>query len=610
MTGGDPALDQDLRRALLRMVTDVRRVLEEDLWQQLEGTYGIGRDGRMEQADEVATLRADPSRAQDRHAIEAAIRYELGGAGQGALPAAAERFVREVGFTWLNRLAALKVLERRRLVPEALAKGPDSTGCKWIQRLAPEYTRSVPDGGYRLFLECLCDEVARDVGVLFDRSLPHSRLFPSATALRQVLDRLNEEDIEAVWEDEEVLGWIYQYYTPKEHREQIRAESPAPRNSYELAIRNQFYTPDYVVRFLTDNTLGRLWYEMHPNTRLKDLCTYLVLKPGEPVRRRPPRDPREIRVLDPACGSGHFLLYAFDLLAVMYEESGYHREEIPDLILAHNLHGIDIDLRATQIASLALYLKARRYHPGAAVRQIRVACAEPMPGDGEMFEEFAARLQPAALQRMARRLWQEMQLAAEAGSLLKVESDLRRIVAEEAERSRRGLDAPPGQGRLPLSEEDTDAFWREAEERLLAHLREYAEHAQNGRGAARRLFARDGLQGFQFLDLLRQRYDVVLMNPPFGEAPRSVKAYLEKHYPVTKHDLYAAFVERGLELLRPGGYLGAITSRTGFFLSSFQRWREEVLLKKARLLVLADLGAGVLDTAMVETAAYCLEAVS
>ncbi|MBY6274350.1 MAG: SAM-dependent methyltransferase, partial [Bacillaceae bacterium] len=154
-----------------------------------------------------------------------------------------------------------------------------------------------------------------------------------------------------------------------------------------------------------------------------------------------------------------------------------------------------------------------------------------------------------------------------------------------------------------------EAFWGQVEERLLTLLREYAGRAQNGRYVARRLFARDGMQGLRFLDLLRQKYDVVLMNPPFGAASKLSKAYIEKHYPRTKNDLFAAFVERGLELLHKGGKLGAITSRTGFFLTSFQKWREEILLKKARPTLVTDLGAGVLDTAMVETAAYCLEVV-
>jgi Eco57I restriction-modification methylase len=151
-----------------------------------------------------------------------------------------------------------------------------------------------------------------------------------------------------------------------------------------------------------------------------------------------------------------------------------------------------------------------------------------------------------------------------------------------------------------------DEFWTRAEDDIAEALELYARQAENGKPFQRRLFAADMAQGFAFVHVCRQRFDVVLMNPPFGEASRPSKALIDKCFPRTKNDVYAAFVERGLQLLRSGGMLGAITSRTGFFLSSFQRWREEILLQEAQPTVFADLGYGVLDTAMVETAAYCL----
>jgi type I restriction-modification system DNA methylase subunit len=152
-----------------------------------------------------------------------------------------------------------------------------------------------------------------------------------------------------------------------------------------------------------------------------------------------------------------------------------------------------------------------------------------------------------------------------------------------------------------------EAFWAEAEARLVDALRAYARRARDSQHVSRRLFAEDAIQGIAFVDLLQRPFDVVLMNPPFGAASVGSKEYIKRAYPRTKNDLYAAFVERGLELLREGGYLGAITSRTGFFLTSFRKWREEILLKEAQLIALVDLGYGVLDTAMVETAAYVLQ---
>ena len=170
-----------------------------------------------------------------------------------------------------------------------------------------------------------------------------------------------------------------------------------------------------------------------------------------------------------------------------------------------------------------------------------------------------------------------------------------------------GLEPVAKQGALDLSGIDDDSFFHEAEARIVDALRVYAETAPGTASVRRRLFAGDAAQGIALIDISRTRFDVVLMNPPFGAGSVVAKKEFEKGYPRTKNDLYAAFVERGIQLLHPQGLLGAITSRTGFFLSSFQKWREEILLAEAPPVVLADLGYGVLDSAMVEVAGYCLE---
>jgi type I restriction-modification system DNA methylase subunit len=157
-----------------------------------------------------------------------------------------------------------------------------------------------------------------------------------------------------------------------------------------------------------------------------------------------------------------------------------------------------------------------------------------------------------------------------------------------------------------VSQVTDEEFWVQAEGRVIEALRSYSAGAANGESYQRKLFADDAAQGFAFVDICRKRFDVVLMNPPFGEASKPSKAYIEKTYPRTKNDVYAAFVERGLFWLHSGGVLGAITGRQGLFLSSFKKWRE-ILLTEAHPTVVADLGSDVLDTAMVQTAAYCLE---
>lgn len=634
-------MDKALRNTLYNAVVACRHLLETDFRQQLEGRYGILPDGYMEPIAGLVHL--DAVGQADRHSIAMAIHHESHITRD--LPAAVERFVRESAFTFLNRLAALKLLEHptRAIILQSVGAGDQSKGFKQFAMISPTAMRAQPDGGYQLYLEMLFDDLSHFMGVIFDQTLPTAILFPNQACLGQVLSWLNDLALDAAWAEDEAIGWIYQYFTPSELRQTARAESAAPRNSYELSFRNQFYTPRYVVAFLAENTLGRLWWQMRDGqTRLAQTSRYLITR--IPTTERPPkRDPRSLRILDPACGSGHFLLYCFDLLETIYDEAytdpdlgpalqrdypdpTAYQHDIPRLILTHNLHGIDIDLRAVQIAQLALWLRAQRSYAEMSIKvrhrprltDSHIVCAEPMPGEYDLLGEFARDLKPNALGNMLFDIWQAMQLAGEAGSLLKIELTIKQVI----DKTRHAIEAlpehyqltlfgpdRPQQMALPLqrSELNDQAFWENAESRVVTALREFARQATQETLTLRRLFTNDALQGMAFIDLLRQPFDVVLMNPPFGAASADSKAYIVEHYPRTKQDLYAAFVERGLELLRPQGYLGAITSRTGFFLSSFQKWREEILLTEAHFIAMADLGYGVLDTAMVETAAYVVQ---
>lgn len=635
-------MDQDLRNALRRVVASLREKLVESASEELERTFGIlPESGQALPIEQVPPLLRSPELQRRRQELLEAIEHErrqTTGRDPGAR--ALEMFVLKAAFTQLNRLAALKVLERRGLVPECLSKGTESEGFRLFRRVETGLAGGESDGGYRLFLEFLFDDAANEIRLLFDRTLPSSYLFPSSTRLQELLELLNAEEIEDAWDEDEVLGWVYQYFTPKELREQVRKESSVPRNTYELAIRNQFYTPDYVVRFLAENTLGRLWWEMHPETSIRER-DFLVYRPGEVPESRPPKDPRSLRILDPACGSGHFLHYCFELLETIYREAyeGHPAGEdlrrdypdpdafervVPELILANNLYGIDIDLRAVQLTALSLYLRAKRAHPEAVIRRVHAVHAAPMPGEPELFNEFLAVVAEeehgALMGPLLQEIWDELdELAAEAGTLLRAEVGIAKRIERlkekvAAARTRQlGLTELLGpsyeQAELKIDSIPTEEFWNGLEQRILELLREHAAHAES-RGIARRLFAEDAYHGIAFLDALLQKHDVVLMNPPFGATSTRSKKYIDDNYPRTKNDVYAAFVERGLQLLKPRGYLGAITSRTGFFLTSFQKWREEILLKETDIVTFADLGYGVLDTAMVETAAYALRKVA
>jgi hypothetical protein len=434
-----------------------------------------------------------------------------------------------------------------------------------------------------------------------------------------------------------------------------------------MSFRNQFFTPRYVVEFLVDNTLGRTWYEMRSgDTALEKKCRYLAVQPSANEEGQGPKandqrakkDPREIKVLDPACGSGHFLLYCFDLLQTIYEEAysdselgpklqqdfpdakGFKRL-IPVLILTHNIHGIDIDLRVTQLAGLALWLRAQRAFQEMGlkaerpeVKRMNLICAEPMPGEEDLLEEFISELNPHPLGELighlVRNVFGRMKLAGETGALLRIEDDISAPIDEarkqwqEMLRNKAERDEEPAKkGMLfdyrkeeeqrklvfDIADITSEKVWHEAEEEALKRLRDFAKRASNGKGLSRRLFADDAEQGFAFIDLCRQKFDVVLMNPPFGDASLPSKPYIDETYGDTKGDVYKAFVECFQDRLVPGGFLGIISSRTGFFLSGSKDWRERIVLRLYRPLVLADFGMGVLD-AMVETAAYVLRSLT
>lgn len=636
---GSPRMDRTLRDELRKAVQRVRETLTSDLTEVLQQSYGLTRSGKYEDPSRIPELAADAQALATRELLEHVLQPPQG-------RRRAEHFdamVRALAFTHLNRLVAFKLMEHptRKLIKEAVGRGPKSRGFMFYLAKHPEDEQLTKTGqqekAYQHFLDALCTELHTQIGVLFDPADLASRVQPRWLALEKVLKEINAESLEKVWEAEEALGWVYQYYTPKELKDKARKESQTPRNSYELAFRNQFYTPEYVVRFLGDNTLGRLWLAMLPTSTLRERCTYLALAPDERPAPRPKKDPREIRVLDPACGSGHFLLYAFELLEVIYleayddaelgpplrEQYGERDEyelRVPALILEHSLYGIDIDRRATQIASLVLFLKARARSKDVPIEKGNVVCAEPMPGDRELFDAFKARKlgQPGgALPRILDGIWEHLQLADEVGSLLRAELEIGRLIESERRRWQQVWEGQgkhqhfplfPGlgpEGQQQFSDVTSASFWDMAESSATRLLREYAEESSGAEEARRRLFARDGVEGLRFLDVLRQRFDVALMNPPFGGMTPRSKPVIEAAYPSSKADLFACFVERCAELV-PSGYVGCISTEAGFFRKTLESWRKDVLLARTNTEILLHLGDNVLDTAKVRVAAYAL----
>ncbi len=690
------AFDDKTRSRLSKFVGDVRKLLSDEFKYQLRNVYGLDPDtGDVTDVDSLPTL-SDNDR-QTAEILRELFEHYLANAPNRTATTDSEildRIVREQAFTVLNRLCAVRMAEARELVIESIAKGQQSKGFQLYSHLAGHALGETGEA-YMSYVFSVLDEFALDLPVLFDRFNEHGRLFPREAIFAKILDEINHHELEHLWAEDETIGWIYQYFNSKEERKAMRDASQAPRNSRELAVRNQFFTPRYVVEFLTDNTLGRIWYEMRKGeTRLKDECHYLVRRPNEifladvkseptalaagdqpenetnppdtdltqeellnqPVRipHRPLKDPREIRMLDPACGSMHFGLYAFDLYLKIYEEywdlvasdpsvaveptdlpplaEGYESRDafirdVPRLIIEHNIHGIDIDPRAVQIAGLSLWLRAQRawHSQGLAsgdrpqVTRSNVVCAEPMPGDQQQLEAFCKQLHPAIAQ-MVTAIFEEMKLAGEAGSLLKIEQEISSLVAAAKKQFQ---DNPPDkktqmqlfggasvvkqqQLEFDLSGITDELFFEKAEEEIYSALRKYASESSEG-GFRRKLFAGDAEKGFALIELVQRSFDAVLANPPFGDASTPSLKLLDELLGASGRDIGAAFVCRWAKKLTSEGMVGFVLPTSPWFKPAFESWRESFFFgDSASLFAAVHLGGQVLDNATVAASATVL----
>src|SRR6266849_6425596 len=261
-------MDKATRNTIERATQQARKLLEDDFSSQLEGTFDVLRSGVIASRG-GAHLSAFQQFQRDK--IVAAIEHKRA-SGMTAAEAIAD-YVRDAAFTALNRFIALKMLEARDLVQECITKGEQSTGYREFCGMAPGIALLPDAAGYLLYIESLFDEFSTEIKVLFDRRDAASVLWPKRQTFDALLAILNAQELSAIWGEDETTGWVYQFFNSGEERKKMREESQAPRNSHELAVRNQFFTPRYVVEFLVDNTLGRMWYEMRRGeTQLREHC--------------------------------------------------------------------------------------------------------------------------------------------------------------------------------------------------------------------------------------------------------------------------------------------------------------------------------------------------
>ncbi|MBM4467395.1 MAG: hypothetical protein FJ014_17875, partial [Chloroflexi bacterium] len=513
-------MNQQSKRAIKSLVLTLRHKLEDDIAIQLK-RYGFAGE-RWLPLERLPHIERDDQAASDHYRLKAALEQQLRRMGVDPAKAkpqqhaeAVDWFVREIAFTHLNRLVALKCLEVRDLIPEIIttreAYGGRSRAHYDYRNAHPDQARQ-PDDALPDAIRQVCQRVYAEFKFLFDVGDPavgrhppaNSILWPSYPVLKECIALINDLDAEAgltehaarntpdasnlqpptssLWAEDEIIGWIYQFYNA-EHKEAIRKRGK-PRRPAEVAVINQFFTPRWIVKFLVDNTLGRLWLEMHPNSeRVRAKCDYLVpeplpaneseienrqskiaLDPDSPINnphappRREPKPVTEIRLIDPACGTMHFGHYAFEVFQEMYLDSLDHgwpiaddeagvpienrKSEIANLILRHNLYGVDIDLRAVQLAGLSLFIKAKTANPKAHISHLNLVVADAvLPADGARQRFLDQYKDDKVVQDAVRQVLEEMENVAEVGSLLRVEERLQDILARAGHAAVRDWDA-------------------------------------------------------------------------------------------------------------------------------------------------------------------------
>jgi hypothetical protein len=586
---GTWVISQPVRRALARAVLDLRTALEEDFGKQLRA-LGIREDGEQRPAGRTLT----PAEQHVRSVASAVICREV--AGGATKEQAFKAYVRDSAFTFLNRMVGLRCLEERGLLlvdgqPETAVKvDPARNASSLYWRVRNELGPGTPPREvWRETLRRAGAAISEQVRVLFDPESEYAALLPLQPTLQRVVDALNAPEIPSeTYVQDELLGWVYQYYNASEKDAAYArlAQGKKLERPEELVAATCLYTERYMVDYLLQNTLGALWLEMHPDSTLPERWPYFV-RPAEgaPQPQGAPRPLREITVMDTGCGSGHFLVRAFDLLVEMYREEGREPErEIPQLIIERNLHGIDIDLRAVQIAALALYLKGCALAgPGFRPRRLNLVAADALlPGDEPPAEYLASLRGDREAVAVVKGIWQGLKHVREFGSLLHPERAVDEAIRRQREEDRR---------RYPMLQRN-DAHWEQWKRELLRGLQEEFERQARSEDLGQRLFGEEAAKGVSLVEALGRKYDVVVMNPPYAGSknlsPR-LKAFVEREYKEGKRDLYAAFIQRCRDFARRDGYVGMVTQQSWLFLHSYATLRKDVL-ERTTVATLAHLG--------------------
>ncbi|MDO4549971.1 MAG: BREX-1 system adenine-specific DNA-methyltransferase PglX [Planctomycetia bacterium] len=488
-----------------------------------------------------------------------------------------EQVMEEVAYTWFNRFSALRFMEVNGYLPSHVRVFTDENGAFKPQILTEAIHLNLDgldmekvyalkeadksDELYKYLLITQCNALSTILPGMFQKIEDYTELlFPDnllreGSAIQQMIEWIPEED----WEDTvQIIGWLYQYYNSEKKDDVFAALKKNVKITKEnIPAATQLFTPDWIVRYMVENSLGRLWLEGHPNDRLKSEWNYYLDEaPQEPeveaqlaeIRKEyAALKPEDIKCIDPCMGSGHILAYLFDTLMKIYAAYGHSTRESVQSIIEHNLYGLDIDDRAAQLAYFEVMMTAVKYDNRFLKRSV-----VPQPhvyaiqeSNGIQYEkEFGDFLLSEEHRETLRYLLDVFRDAKEYGSILQVEK--RDYIGF--------LEAWKSCAEASIENVMTVGWYKEINERV-------------------KVLARLAI-------VLSQKYDVVVTNPPYMGADGmdiSLSNYVRKRYSISKADMYAVFILKCAELKRSSGIQGMITQHSWMFLSSFDKLRNQII---------------------------------
>ncbi|MEH7164309.1 BREX-1 system adenine-specific DNA-methyltransferase PglX, partial [Priestia megaterium] len=482
-----------------------------------------------------------------------------------------DNVIEEVAYTWFNRLIAIRFMEVHNYLPSKIRVLSSETKGKVDPDILTEYQyadlpvnseeistilqQGKREEAYRKLLIAQCNGLNQIMDFLFEKLADYTELLLPESLLHadSLINKLGKDLDDENFEHVEVIGWLYQYYISEKKNEVFAGLKKNKKITKEnIPAATQLFTPHWIVRYMVENSLGQMWLESHPESDLKGEMKYYV-EPAEQEAevqakleelRSPNLSPEEITVMDPACGSGHILVYAFDLLYKIYEERGYPVREIPQLILEKNLYGIDVDDRAAQLASFALMMKARektkrifRNRPKLNIISIQESNDLLIEQAAELIGENVPEIEELKL------LLQTFIDAKNFGSILQpdklhFDNYLQKI-----------------EGLQRTGEQTLETF--EVYEQL---------------DKLKKIIYQAKIFTFQ--------YDVVVTNPPYmgaGGMNGELVQFIKKNYPDSKADISTVFMESTLKLVSSTGYVAMLNIPSWMFLASFEKLRGKLL---------------------------------